>query len=904
MDIPASGIQLDSSGSSDPDGDALSYQWTIKSQPAGGNGTFTDETIPDPVFLTTIPGEFEIELAVTDPSGASGYDSVTLSLTNTPPTPAAEVSLSSPAVGEAVELSGLASSDPNGQPLTYTWKLERAPAGSDVPVELNGAVQTVSFDLGGEYSFSLTVSDGVEEVVTYPAPFNVSKYSIRPLSQPFRYMAVQPGGGTMVTAWNATLVTYDANGGELGRVQLPQTARSVSVSPDGTLAIAGHADAVTFIDLDAQEILATYVVNADVGDVLVSDEGYGYVFPASDQWVSIISVDSRTGAVSTSTGGIHRAGTHVKMHPNGRKGYGADNGLSPSDVERYGFSTTGQVVVAYDSPYHGDFSFCGDIWIAETGDQALTPCGVIVRTTESQSTDLTYFMQLTGVNGTIRNASYGAFSGNWFLIESPSNPGEAVVRVVDGQTGEEAYTLDLPLSGVSSGDQLYARYVSASQSEDSVLIFAQDHQTNPQNYYLLKYKAPPAASLDLPPEMRVQKYSAGQTNDQVVIDAGGSFDPEGLNLSFDWTVISQPDLSDIVPVGMQSAVLRFTPELEGLYEFEVTASDGLKDSEPKRVTVFVSARSGVDLYRFEGEVTDAEYSKPLNLLAYISDNQAVLHLLHLDDFSETEIALPRRAYRVGISADGTHAAVSHAALASLVDLTTEEVVDTQEYSEDWGDIVLDANLRAHVVPNRDQWSSLVTLDFSADTFNARYGAYAGTRLRLHPNGVWVYGADVGLSPSEIEKWDVSDAAVVYEGKSGYHGAYAMSGNAWVSEDGDDLLVAGGNLFNASDDPAVDMTYLDTLPGISFVNWADHSTEINKWVAAVPVTASDSEIAIFADTDFHRTGTLAIEGLPTSSGMDPVQPSRVFLSDNGTSVFILSNRTGGEDRYVLQISDTP
>jgi len=721
------------------------------------------------------------------------------------------------------------------------------------------------------------------------------------LNEPFRYFAKQPSGGAMVTVWNRLLVVYDAEGADQGVVNLPATARSVSVSPDGTLAIVGHADSVSFIDLDTRQILATYPVDADVGDVLVSDEGYGYIFPASDQWVSILSVDSRTGSVSTMTGGSHRAGTQVKMHPNGRKGYGADNGLSPSDVERYNFGTDGSVAVAYDSPYHGDFSFCGDIWISEDGERALTPCGVMVRTTEDQSTDLTYDMQLTGVNGRIRDASYGAFSGNWFLIESPSNPGETMVRAIDAQSGEEVYRLELPLSKATSGSQLYARYVSASQDEDSVLILAQDHQTNPQNYYIVKYKAPDTSTLDLPPELKVPKYSAGQTNEEVILNASESFDPEGMGLTFDWVVVSQPDLSDIIPVGIDAARLRFTPEVGGLYEFEVTASDGLKTSETQRVTVYVSDQTGLDLYRFEGEVVDAEYSKSLNILAYITEDAAVLHLLHLDDYSETEIVLPRIGYSVGISPDGLYAAVSHAALGSLIDLTEEEVTDTQQYNEDWGDIVLDKNLRAHLVPRRDQWTRFVTLDFGASSFDSSYGARAGTRLRMHPNGVWVYGANVGVSPSDIEKWDVSAATAVPKGDSPYHGDYYMSGNIWISEDGDDLLVAGGNLFNSSDDPAVDMTYLDVLPGTSFVNWADHSAETNKWVAAIRGAGSEEEVAVFADTDFQRLGTVDLEDLPTSSGAYPVSPTRVFLTDNGLQVLLLSSRDAGEDRFVLQVS---
>jgi hypothetical protein len=85
---------------------------------------------------------------------------------------------------------------------------------------------------------------------------------------------------------------------------------------------------------------------------------------------------------------------------------------------------------------------------------------------------------------------------------------------------------------------------------------------------------------------------------------------------------------------------------------------------------------------------------------------------------------------------------------------------------------------------------------------------------------------------------------------------------------------------------------------------DHSAEKNEWFAAVPVPGDGYEVAIFADTDFQRTGTLDLEIMPPGAVTNPATPIRLFLTDNGGEALILSRRNTGEDRYFLQISDTP
>jgi PKD repeat protein len=115
-------VAFDGTGSSDADGDALTYAWDLD-----GDGAFDDGSAATASFTYTQPGTYTATLRVTDPSGASGTDSVPISAGNTPPTavidtPAAGTTWK---VGDVITFSG-AATDPQQGTLpasALTWSL-------------------------------------------------------------------------------------------------------------------------------------------------------------------------------------------------------------------------------------------------------------------------------------------------------------------------------------------------------------------------------------------------------------------------------------------------------------------------------------------------------------------------------------------------------------------------------------------------------------------------------------------------------------------------------------------------------------------------------------------------------------------------------------------------------------
>ncbi len=115
-------VQLNSSASSDVDGDALSIRWSFVSKPGGSTATLSDTTAVRPTFVVDAAGTYTARLIVNDGAVDSAPDTVTISTENSAPVANAGAD-QAVFVNDMVQLNGSASSDVDGDALSIRWSL-------------------------------------------------------------------------------------------------------------------------------------------------------------------------------------------------------------------------------------------------------------------------------------------------------------------------------------------------------------------------------------------------------------------------------------------------------------------------------------------------------------------------------------------------------------------------------------------------------------------------------------------------------------------------------------------------------------------------------------------------------------------------------------------------------------
>ena len=148
--------------SSDADGDAVSYAWSLKGQPEGSSYALVNADQADATFTPEGKGVWTLTLQVDDGEDLSLADNLVIIATNRAPVVELGADLM---VGDLTEtrLEPVAS-DPDGDPLSTSWAiLETVPAGltgSFVPADDGGEDASIfTPDAKGTYVIEVTVTD-------------------------------------------------------------------------------------------------------------------------------------------------------------------------------------------------------------------------------------------------------------------------------------------------------------------------------------------------------------------------------------------------------------------------------------------------------------------------------------------------------------------------------------------------------------------------------------------------------------------------------------------------------------------------------------------------------------------------------------------------------------------------
>jgi hypothetical protein len=173
-------VTLDGTGSSDPDGDPVTFFWTA---PAGI--TISSTTAAKPTFTApdvNVNSNFSFSLLVNDGNLNSITDEVVITVKPVNTIPFANAGIDFAIIeGDTLTLDGTASSDPDGDQLTYFWT---APEGitlsSTTVAKPTFMAPEVTADT--DYTFYLIVNDGTESSIADEVVIKIKQVNKAPVA--------------------------------------------------------------------------------------------------------------------------------------------------------------------------------------------------------------------------------------------------------------------------------------------------------------------------------------------------------------------------------------------------------------------------------------------------------------------------------------------------------------------------------------------------------------------------------------------------------------------------------------------------------------------------------------------------------------------------------------------------
>ena len=203
--ITGDSVLLDGSGSTDGDGDSISFSWALVSAPSGSAATLNSSATSAPFITPDVDGTYTISLVVNDGTADSISDSVRIVATsasnNIPVADAGQDIIVY--VGTTVFLNGSNSFDQDGDPITYEWVGISPPNSSAALFENNTKYPYFLPDVVGVYTLTLTVNDGVADSL-------VDSVTVMAVSLPVSSEIVVYSGDVFLGCWSCNEFNSDS----------------------------------------------------------------------------------------------------------------------------------------------------------------------------------------------------------------------------------------------------------------------------------------------------------------------------------------------------------------------------------------------------------------------------------------------------------------------------------------------------------------------------------------------------------------------------------------------------------------------------------------------------------------------------------------------------------------------
>jgi len=597
-------VSFDGSGSSDPEGEPLQYDWDF-----GDGKTGTAAT---PSHTYTAAGSYVVTLTVTDDQGVSDSETTGAQIDAANQRPVADANGPySGMVNVAVSFDGSASSDADGTIVAWNWDFGDGNSGT-------GAMPSNSYAAAGNYTVTLTVTD--DEGATSAEAFSTAT----------------------IDAPNAPPVA-DANGPYVGKVDVAVTFDgSASDDPDGSVVRydwdygdgtvendAGPTPSHTYAALGAYDVVLTVVDNdgdsapastraiisdgvnlppvADADGPYSGDAGELIVFDGSassdaDGTIDTYDWDYGDGTMAADAGSTPShtyaaAGNYqVSLTVTDNEGK-SDTATSTASVGAANVPPTAEAggpypgVVGVDIPFDGSASFDADGSIAlaswDFGDGS-NGTGLFAQHAYAAPGAYSVTLSVTDNDGDVDTDTARVLIGDGKIppIARPGGPYSGVTGTPVTFDGSESVDLNGEITSYDwdfgdavsgSGESTDHTYVAASlytvtlQVTDDEGLFRSSDTTATIGVG----STPPTAEAGGPYRVRLDT--------PFTFDASGSADPDGDIVTYDWDFGDGTTKADAGPTPSHT----YTSNSKYIVTLTVTDNSGETDTDKTIVDVGV-----------------------------------------------------------------------------------------------------------------------------------------------------------------------------------------------------------------------------------------------------------------------------------------------------------------------------
>jgi len=546
-------VTLDGTNSSDANRDQLTYRWVMMSKPTGSTAVLANPTSAKPTFTADLVGPYVISLIVNDGRVDSTTVATTVTASVANAAPVANAGTNQSVVLGTVTLDGSASSDANGDTLTYKWALLNKPTNSTAALSsATSAKPTFTADIAGVYVFSLQVNDGKVDSAVTTVSVNASAANVAPVANAGANQNVVLGTVTLDAS-----ASSDANGDTLtykwALLSKPANSNAVlasttSAKPTFTADIAGvYVFSLQVNDGKLDSPVITTTVTASAANVApvanagaiqsvvlgtVTLDGSGSTDANNDtltyKWVLLAKPIGSTAVLSSTTSAkptftADLVGVYV-----------ASLVVNDGKVDSAIVTTTVTAAVANVAP------------VANAGPYQ----NVVTSTTAT----------LTGAASSDANGD--ALTYKWVMISKPLS-------------STAVLSSDTVVSPTFVADKA-GTYVFSLQVSDGKLSST------------LSYVTVTAGAANLAPVANAGSAQTVTRGATVTLDGSGSTDANGDTLIYTWTMTFKPTGSSAT-LGAGTNLIRptFVADVAGVYVLTLMVNDGSLNSSV--VTVAVTA---------------------------------------------------------------------------------------------------------------------------------------------------------------------------------------------------------------------------------------------------------------------------------------------------------------------------